>query len=79
MPKVTTSGRKSFDELYEEYSSKSIEDQITNLKQLGRELVTRIDKIVDQLDDILEMEFDADKVTCTVDDKEVNCDTWEDD
>ena len=48
--------RKSFDELYEEYSSKSIEEQITNLKELGRELVTRIDKIVDQIDVILEEE-----------------------
>ena len=56
MPKVTTSGRKSFDELYEEYSSKSIEEQITNLKELGRELVTRIDKIVDQIYVILEEE-----------------------
>tara|TARA_B100000700_G_scaffold924_1_gene1316 strand:- start:870 stop:1214 length:345 start_codon:yes stop_codon:yes gene_type:complete len=48
--------RKSFDELYEEYSSKSIEEQLTNLKQLGRELVTRIDRIVDNLDVILEGE-----------------------
>ena len=46
--------RKSFDELYEEYSSKSVEDQVENLKELGRELVTRIDRIVDRLDDILE-------------------------
>ena len=54
MPKVTTSGRQSFDELYEEYSSKSIPEQITNLKQLGRQLVSQIDKIIDQLDVILE-------------------------
>ena len=51
---VTPTERKSFDELYEEYSSKSVEDQIENLKELGRELVTRIDRIVDRLDDILE-------------------------
>ena len=48
--------RKSFDELYEEYSSKSIPDQITNLKRLGRELVSTIDRIIDNLDDILEGE-----------------------
>ena len=53
---MTQTKRKSFDELYEEYSSKSIEEQITNLKELGRELVTRIDKIVDQIDVILEEE-----------------------
>ena len=46
--------RKSFDELYEEYSSKSIPEQLHNLKELGRELVTRIDRIVDNLDNILE-------------------------
>ena len=51
---VTPTERKSFDELYEEYSSKSVEDQIENLKELGRDLVTRIDRIVDTLDVILE-------------------------
>ena len=45
--------RKSFDELYKEYSIMSIEEQITNLKQLGRELVTHIDKVIDQLDVML--------------------------
>ena len=48
--------RKSFDELYEEYSSMSIPEQLNNLKQLGRQLVTTIDKIIDQLDDIEEEE-----------------------
>ena len=51
---ITTKERKSFDELYEEYKSKSVEDQIENLKELGRDLVTRIDRIVDTLDVILE-------------------------
>ena len=46
--------RKSFDELYEEYSSKSIEDQVDNLKGLGRKLVSQIDGIVDKLNDIVE-------------------------
>ena len=58
---MTQTKRKSFDELYEEYSSKSIEEQITNLKELGRELVTRIDKIVDQIDVILEEESSESK------------------
>ena len=51
---VSSTERKSFDELYEEYSSKSISEQITNLKQLGRKLVSQIDGIIDKLDDILE-------------------------
>ena len=46
--------RKSFDELYEEFSSKSIEDQVDNLKGLGRKLVSQIDGIVDKLNDIIE-------------------------
>ena len=51
---LSSTERKSFDELYEEYRNKSVEDQIENLKELGRELVTRIDRIVDRLDVILE-------------------------
>ena len=54
---LSSTERKSFDELYQEYSSKSVDEQIENLKELGRELVTRIDKIVDRLDDILKEEI----------------------
>ena len=46
--------RKSFDELYEEFKSKSIEDQVDNLKGLGRKLVSQIDGIVDKLNVIIE-------------------------
>ena len=46
--------RKSFDQLYEEYSSKSIPEQITNIKQLGKDLFNKLDKIIDQLDTVLE-------------------------
>ena len=46
--------RKSFDELYEEFSSKSVEDQVNNLKELGRKLVSQIDGIVDKLNVIIE-------------------------
>ena len=53
---MKTNERKSFDELYEEFSSKSIDDQVNNLKELGRKLVSQIDGIVDKLDDIIEDE-----------------------
>ena len=46
--------RQSFDELYEEYSSKSIPEQLNNLKELGRDLFNKLDKIIDQLDTVLE-------------------------
>tara|TARA_R100000008_G_scaffold53241_1_gene32281 strand:- start:42 stop:290 length:249 start_codon:yes stop_codon:yes gene_type:complete len=50
----STKDRKSFDELYEEYSSMSIPEQLNNLKQLGRDLFNKLDAIIDQLDTILE-------------------------
>ena len=50
--------RKSFDELYEEYSSKSVEEQIENLKGLGRELFNKLDAIIDNVDVILEVKSD---------------------
>ena len=77
MRELTTKERKSFDELYKEYSAMSIPEQITNLKVLGRELVIRIDDIIDKLDVILNDDFDPNKVTCSVDNKEVDCDTWD--
>ena len=51
---VSSTERKSFDELYEEYSSMSVPKQIENIKQLGRELVSKLDGIIDKLDVILE-------------------------
>ena len=51
---MKTNERKSFDELYEEFSSKSVEDQVNNLKELGRKLVSQIDGIVDKLNVIVE-------------------------
>ena len=51
---MKTNERQSFDELYEEFSSKSIDDQVNNLKELGRKLVSQIDGIVDKLNDIIE-------------------------
>ena len=52
--------RKSFDELYEEYSALSLEDQVKNLKELGRQLVTTIDRLLDTLNVLIE-EKDNDK------------------
>ncbi len=46
--------RKSFDELYEQFSAMSIPEQLTNLKQLGKDVVNKLDKVIDQLDVILE-------------------------
>ena len=60
-PMTNNQERKSFDELYEEYSSLSLEDQVENLKQLGRQLVTTIDRLLDTLNVLLEEESDDKK------------------
>ena len=68
---VSSTERKSFDELYEEFSSKSIDDQVNNLKELGRKLVSQIDGIVDKLnviiEDIEEEESNKNEYEITVD------------
>ena len=55
-PLTNKQERKSFDELYEEYSALSLEDQVKNLKELGRQLVTTIDRLLDTLNVLLEEE-----------------------
>ena len=60
-PMTNNQERKSFDELYEEYSSLSLEDQVENLKQLGRQLVTTIDRLLDTLNVLLEEKSDDKK------------------
>ena len=55
-PMTNNNSRKSFDELYEEYSALSLEDQVKNLKELGRQLVTTIDRLLDTLNVLLEEE-----------------------
>ena len=49
-PMTNNQDRKSFDELYNEYSAMSIPEQLNNLKELGRDLFNKLDKIIDQLD-----------------------------
>ena len=52
-PMTNNQERKSFDELYNEYSAMSIPEQLNNLKQLGRDLFNKLDAISDSLDVIL--------------------------
>ena len=59
-PMTNNQERKSFDELYKEYSAMSIPKQIENLKRLGRELFNKLDAIIDNLDVILEGKSDED-------------------
>ena len=56
----------------EDRMSKPLNEQIEDLKIAGAKFLQSIDKLIESMDD-----FDPDKVTCTVDDKEVDCETWE--
>ena len=58
-PVTNNNSRKSFDELYNEYSAMSIPEQLNNLKELGRDLFNKLDKIIDQLDTISEEDNDT--------------------
>ena len=49
-----------------------------HIYKLGFRIDTLLSKIISQLDTVLDTEFDPNKVTCSVDDKQVDCDTWED-
>ena len=46
----STKDKKSFDELYEEYSSMSTSEQLNNIKELGRDLFNKLDAVIEQLD-----------------------------
>ena len=47
------------------------------LYRLGYKIDNVLSKIISQLDTVLKDEFDADKVTCSIDDKQVDCNTWD--
>ena len=56
----------------EDAMNKPLNEQIEDLKIAGAKFLQSIDKIIASVD-----KFDPDKVTCSVDDQEVDCDTWE--
>ena len=70
MPNVNKSLQPYLKEL-EDAMSKSIPEQIEDLKIAGAKVLQSIDKVIESLN-----EFDSDQVTCSVDDKKVDCDTW---
>ena len=55
----------------EDAMNKPLDKQIEDLKIAGAKFLQSIDKIIESLD-----KFDPDQVTCSVDDKKVDCDTW---
>tara|TARA_B100000131_G_C17979391_1_gene557942 strand:+ start:463 stop:702 length:240 start_codon:yes stop_codon:yes gene_type:complete len=61
----------------EDRMKKPIPEQIEDLKIAGAKFIQSLDKLIESIDWVQLDKFDANKVTCTVDDKEVDCDTWE--
>ncbi len=56
----------------ETQAKKPLEEQLEDLKLAGAKCIQSLDNILQHLNT-----FDAKDVTCSVDDKEVNCETWE--
>ena len=56
----------------ETQAKKPLEEQLEDLKLAGAKCIQSLDNILHELNT-----FDAKNVTCTLDDKEVNCETWE--
>ena len=61
----------------EDRMKKPIPEQIEDLKIAGAKFIQSLDKLIESIDWVQLDKFDANKVTCTVDDKEVDCETWE--
>ena len=61
----------------EDRMKKPIPEQIEDLKIAGAKFIQSLDKLIESIDWVQLDKFDANKVICTVDDKEVDCDTWE--
>tara|TARA_R100000152_G_C6641773_1_gene86119 strand:+ start:59 stop:445 length:387 start_codon:yes stop_codon:yes gene_type:complete len=62
------------DKQRQEYANLSIPEMIYDL---GYKIDTALGKIISQLDTVLNEEFNPDNVTCSIDDKQVDCNTWE--
>ena len=61
----------------EDRMKKPIPEQIEDLKIAGAKFIQSLDKLIESIDWVQLDKFDANEVTCSVDDKEVDCDTWE--
>ena len=48
-----------------------------SIYQLGYKIDTLLSKIISQLDTLIKEDFNPNNVTCSIDDKEVDCETWE--
>ena len=74
-----TDAYRNYKELVDKEREKIDPNNLTEyIYQLGYKIDTMLSKIISQLDTLIKDDFNPDKVTCSVDDKEVDCNTWED-
>ena len=73
-----TEAYRNYKELVDKEKEKIDPNNITEaIYKLGYKIDTLLSKIISQLDTLIKEDFNPDKVTCSVDDKEVDCNTWE--
>ena len=78
MTPFNTDAYRNYKELVDKEREKIDPNNITEaIYKLGYQIDTLLSKIISQLDALTKEDFNPDKVTCSVDDKEVDCNTWE--
>ena len=72
-----TPAYRKYDDLVNKERAKSPDNLTQSIMQLGFTIDQKLSSIIDKLDVILKDEFNPDNVTCSIDDQEVDCNTWE--
>ena len=73
-----TQAYRNYKELVDKEREKIDTNNITeSIYQLGYKIDTMLSKIISQLDTLIKEDFNPNNVTCSIDDKEVDCETWE--
>ena len=72
-----TPAYRNYVELVNKERAKSPDNLTQSIMQLGFTIDQKLSSIIDKLDVILKDEFNPDNVTCSIDDQEVDCNTWE--
>ena len=73
-----TQAYRNYKELVDKEREKIDTNNITeSIYQLGYKIDTLLSKIISQLDTLIKEDFNPNNVTCSIDDKEVDCETWE--
>ena len=73
-----TQAYRNYKELVDKEREKIDTNNITeSIYQLGYKIDTLLGKIISQLDTLIKEDFNPNNVTCSIDDKEVDCETWE--